>query len=177
MQSSSSTVVTSPVPVVERLVMDHDVGIMVYGPLMFVVWRGETTKHAIEQILRIGTDLLKKHPNGAVVGVVEDSAKLPSSEAREHSAKVNDQLFDLGMVAFAGVLPAQGFVAAWVRGVVTGLTLLSRKRYPFRVFQTTREATDWERTLITTDCKLAGAVTAVEEFRKEYAKLRRSGPN
>lgn len=174
---SSSTVVTGSVPVVEKLVMDHDVGIMVYGPVMFVVWRGETTKHAIEQILRIGTDLLKRHPSGAVIGIVEDSAKLPSSEARELSAKVNDQLFDLGMLAFAGVLPAQGFVAAWVRGVVTGLTLLSRKRYPFRVFQTTREATDWGRTLITTECKLGGAVAAVEEFRREYARLRRAASN
>jgi hypothetical protein len=90
---------------------------------------------------------------------------------------VNDELSALGMVAFAGVLPAQGLIASWVRGVVTGLTLLSRRRYPFRVFQNTREACEWSRALLKADAKLIPAVTAIEDYREEYAMSRITGPN
>lgn len=177
MESTSSAVVGSS-PSSEPVFMDANAGIIVFGRMMVVVWRGETTRHAVEQLQRIGTDLLHRHGSAAVIGIVEETAKLPSSEARALSAQVNDDLAAKGAVAFAGVLPQQGFIAAWVRGVITGLTLLSRKRYPFGVFQTSREACEWcHSQLGSATFNVPSAVAAVEAFRADYAKSWTPGLN
>lgn len=161
----------------ERVMMDAHAAIMVYGPIILVVWRGETTKHAVETIRRVGLDATRRHGKSVAIGIVEDSAKLPGSEGREHSARVNDELAAAGMVAAAGVLPGQGFIAASVRGIVTGLTLLSRKRYPFRVFQYPKDAVEWCHGMLGGSFRLASAVAAVDEFRAEYAKSWAAGLN
>ena len=71
-------------------------------------------------------------------------------------------------------MPLPGFAGAWARGVVTGITLLSRQRYLFQVYRYESEAVRWlgkllvHKSGLSIDIEAGGR--AIEAFRQHYAK-------
>jgi len=159
----------------EQLHMDSNLATMVWGPIAVVVWRGVANTFGNQQVFLAGQHALQSFPRGvAVVGVVEATHKVPDAATRAHSAQINDQLAGVGVVGFAGVLPLPGFAGAWARGVVTGITLLSRQRYLFQVYRYESEAVRWlgkllvHKSGLSIDIEAGGR--AIEAFRQHYAK-------
>jgi hypothetical protein len=78
-------------------------------------------------------------------------------------------------VAFEG----SGFRAAFVRGVVTGLTILARHPFPNRIFAGVPEASSWLRSQMpratssfTTDFEL---IEGISNWRLDYARQLKVG--
>ncbi len=109
--------------------------------VVIVVWRRETTPHAIERLGRALCAL--KDATGHVPGlfmIVEENAPLPSGEARAVSAAVLRKMpLAFSVVTFEGV----GFRAAAVRAVVAGISLLAKVPYPHKSFGCIEDAAIW----------------------------------
>lgn len=151
-----------------RIQMNPDCATMRWGPVCAVIWRGITRPSAIVHVKEMCLDALQEFPSGiVVVGVVEDTAQVPDAEARALSATTNDAIAQAGAKAFAGVIPGNGFVAAWVRSVITGLNLLARKPYPFRVFENPLDFSLWASDILP-DLDPLSAAGAIDQFRREY---------
>ena len=75
-----------------------------------------------------------------MVTIVEQGAPLPSTQARTVTAEI---LRTAPIRLSAMVFEGQGFGAAAVRGVITGIGLLARTPYPHRTFATVTEAVSW----------------------------------
>jgi hypothetical protein len=157
--------------VAKRLYWDCDQATAIFGRFGVVIWRGETTLAAVDRVREMGLELVRQSPPRCIIGVVEETTKIPSADARKQSAKVNDELAEMGVVGYAGVMPRTGFSGAWIRGVITALHLMARKPYPFRVFESSGEACSWLVSMLGDPNINPKTVTAaIELFRKDYAK-------
>lgn len=153
-----------------RLHVDGDHATAIVGQFGLVIWRGETTEDAVGRVYSMGLELIGDGSTPVcIIGIVEGSAKVPNAEARRLSARYNDEMADKGVVGYAGIMPKPGFSGAWIRGVITALHLLARKRYPFHMFGSTCEACEWLKGILgdsTINTKLVAAL--IEQYRDEY---------
>jgi hypothetical protein len=138
------SVVTAPPDIIER---NNDHVLALWSRTVIVVWSHETTVSAVR---RLGEHLLARATAvGQPVGlfmVVEESAPLPSSDARSMSAVVLRK----AKLAFSAVtFEGSGFRAAMVRAVVTGIGMLAKQPYPHQAFARLEDAAAWvaERTM------------------------------
>jgi hypothetical protein len=120
---------------------DDNHSVMASGPFIATLWRKETRA---EDVVKLGSELDKRaRAYGRSIGafmVVEENAPLPSSAARRAMA----ESLTRAAVAFLAVLfEGNGFRAAAVRGVVTGVSLLSPPPYPYKAFGKLEEAAAW----------------------------------
>lgn len=137
-----------------------------------VAWRGVCDAAAVRRV-EVATMMALDYSSGKAValGIVEPTAVPLSEEMRTLTAASNERMYRAGTLGFAGVVAQSGFFGSVVRGIVTGLTLVSRNSYPFRVFDGHRDAIAWLAQLAeknsvplsATDC-----TQAVTEFRNYY---------
>lgn len=157
------------------LYMDKHQATFVWKNVAVVAWRGVCDAPAIRRIEHAAGMALDAAPGCAVIiGVVEPGAITPSEEMRVLSAATNDRLAQRGVAGFAGVFSQSGFVGSVVRGVVTGLTMLSRYSYPFRVFAGHREAVSWLAELLGEKGQRLAVdecAAIVGEFRRHYEEV------
>lgn len=142
-----------------------------WGPVFFVLWKGEVEPRTADRIqvgLRAFAQTLGGH-RAALLTVVEQGAPIPSSEARAALANVLRHGAD-AVLASAVVMEGDGFRASMVRSVATGLALVARQPFPHRVFARTEDAAEW------LDLRLGGQLphasaaeisVALEELRHE----------
>jgi hypothetical protein len=79
----------------------------------------------------------------AVVTVLEDkSGAMPSSPARKEAEAVAKSVRE-AVIVQAQVVEGDGFVAASIRALLTGISLAIRAPYPNKVFRTVDEALPW----------------------------------
>lgn len=124
--------------------LDRHQALFAWKNVGVVIWRGATDAAGVRRIEYMAAEVLSRHPERMVImGIVETTAVPPSEEMRVLSAATNDRLAQRGAIAFAGVFAQSGFFGSLVRGIVTGLTLLARNSYPFKVFSGHREAVAW----------------------------------
>ncbi len=155
--------------------MDQHQALAVWDHLVLVIWRGEVDLAAVQRLERAGVEALKRHPRGVgLMGVVESTAVPPSAEMRKQSAASNDRLARLGMVGIAGVLSQKGFAGSVMRGVITGLTLLSRAEHPFKVFENHSDGAVWLAKRLSERGEHMGAVECgaiVGSYRSQYEQF------
>jgi len=157
--------------IVRPLYVDCNQATAIAGPFGVVLWRGETTPAAVTRVRQMGLATIQQSQCAVgLIGIVENTAKVPDPECRRLSAKVNDELVNSGAVGLAAVIPGSGFSGAWIRGVVTALHLMARHRYPFRALESTTQACGWLAALIgESSLNWQKYADAIEEFRSEYA--------
>lgn len=164
---------TSSVPSSGHILhLDRHQATYVWKKLAVVAWRGACDAAAIRRI-EVATMMALDNSAGKCVtlGIVEPTAVPLSDEMRTLTAASNERMYRAGALGFAGVVAQSGFFGSVVRGIVTGLTLLSRNSYPFRVFDGHRDALAWLAQLAEKDGVHLSAseyTDAVTEFRNYY---------
>jgi len=99
----------------------------------FILWRVQTELAACQHVHRTMYEFGPKHPEGiGLMTIVEASAPMPPAASRnELAATLKGATFiQASAVAFEG----EGFRAASVRAVVTGLTAMAKQPFPHKVF-------------------------------------------
>lgn len=153
------------------LYMDHDHATFVWDRLAIVMWRGQCSEAAVRRVEVAGMDVLRHFGHGVLMGIVEPGAVPPSTEMRKASAVSNDRMAAQGMIGIAGVLTTTGFAGSVIRGVITGLTLLSKSGCPFKVFESHATAVSWLAQMLGKRGEALDAAEctrAVGDFRARY---------
>lgn len=153
--------------------MDKKHATFVWDHLAIVIWRGECDLMAVNRVEKAGMQAVAEHPGGiGLVGILEATAQAPSPAMRRASTESNDRMARAGLVGIAGVLSQTGFAGSIARGVITGMNLLSRAAYPFKVFQDEAPGVAWLATVLAERGERldpVAAARAIAEYRAEYA--------
>ena len=110
------------------------------GPVAVLCWHERPTIAA----LKATQDFFIAHYQGrdmVMLSIVESTSTPPDASERAY-VQANMHRFT-GMRAAASVIEGEGFKAAAIRAVLTGITLALRNPYPMRIFATVAEATPW----------------------------------
>ena len=107
-----------------------------------VIWRHETTMAGVLALRSTFSAFVATNPAVRLLTIVEARAPLPTAQVRQGLA---DFLGQQGahIKRSAVVFEGEGFRAAAVRGVVTGLTMLARPPYPHKIFGKLSDASVW----------------------------------
>jgi len=121
---------------------DEQHGVGVWRNLLIAVWRTETRAPAVDRVSAVLGKLARTHRDVALLQVIEEGATAPDADARR---AISNLLKQHGSVirCSAVVYEGDGFRAATLRAVVTGIALLSRPLYPHVVFASTISAINW----------------------------------
>ena len=120
---------------------DHAIG--AYGNVAIHIWHIHTRKAALRHVEEMSRRA-KAAGDGhfAYFGVIGPSAPMPEADVRAELARhMRDH--SQHVVASANVFEGDGFRAAAVRNVVTGIGLIARQPFPHRVFKTTADSARW----------------------------------
>ena len=139
------------------------------------IWRGNTTMEGLQAIQVGFPGFANRYPSGVgLVTIVEQRAPLPPAPVRNAMAKFladSASAIKCSAVVFEG----EGFSAAAVRGVVTGLTLVARPAYPHKIFATVPQASAWSASSIVQAgeprVNASEIVTAIAELRTKLTTL------
>ncbi len=114
--------------------------------ILFCLWRTVTTRAAVAELSRIAHELVEQSPRGiSMLTVVEADADMPDSTIRDELAKLFKALAK-SVICSGLVFEGQGFKAATVRGITTGINLVARQPFPHKVFGNVPEAASWMAT-------------------------------
>jgi hypothetical protein len=121
---------------------DEEHGVGVWRNLLIAVWRKETRAGAVDSVSAVLAQLARTHRDVALLQVIEEGALAPDADARR---AISNMLKQHGGVirCSAVVYEGDGFRAATLRAVVTGIALLSRPLYPHVVFASSISAINW----------------------------------
>ena len=120
---------------------DHALG--VWHNLAIVVWRCETKPEAVSAMRQEYLSVASRYPGGiGMLTIIEDTATMPPIEARKAIADLFEELGPRVKVS-AAVFEGSGFRAAFVRGVVTGLNMMTSQPFPHRVYGELTAAAEW----------------------------------
>lgn len=138
---AAQSFISSRAAVIREVTDDHI--IMVWERSVCVVWKRATTLAGIEKLSSVYKEQAVRYPDGIyLLTIVEPTAPLPPPEAREALAiflRSGGGRTRLSAVVHEG----NGFRAAAVRSVVTGLAMLVRLPYPHEIFATVDQAARW----------------------------------
>jgi len=136
--------------------------------VLIAVWRTETRAAALDGVSQALGELVAAHPEVALIQVVEAGATAPDAEARRAIAAMLRRYAD-SIRCSAVVFEGDGFQAATLRAVVTGIAILSRPSYPDVVFGSTVAAINW------TARHFPGDITAfTDEARRRIGEFRQA---
>jgi hypothetical protein len=155
---------------VELLHCDPDLALGTSKDIFFCLWRDKTTLPGVEKLRTTFASYARDRDGTALVTTIAAGADLhPTAAARDELAawlrSVGDQL-----VISALVFEGSGFMAATVRSVVTGLTLLARQPFPHKVFGDIDAATLWFEDATKTSAKKYDA-ERVREAARTFRRL------
>jgi hypothetical protein len=125
---------------VESATPDHAIGS--FGSTVFYVWRGVIGFDAMPPLSAATKSASGEGPLSAL-GVVEVSAKVPSSEIRSALSDRLREFGEHGCIASALAIEGRGLRVTTVRNVVVGLALVARQPFAHRVFGSVSEALNW----------------------------------
>jgi hypothetical protein len=121
------------VPVIRVLAATSDYGLATIDSVFMVVWRDKTTAHGVADLRSQCEAFAKSKPAGVLLfTVIHDGATAPDPPERRGIA----EFLKAGgrwIKASAVLMEGNSFRAAFVRGVVTGLTMLARQAFPHKV--------------------------------------------
>lgn len=148
---------------------DPDLTLGASADLFVTIWRRRTTLSGVETLRsRLSEYAYRRSKEIGLLTIVESSAKMPAHGTREPLAQVlssvSDQVLISG-VAFEG----EGFLAASVRSVVVGLTLIARQPFPHRAFKDVEDVSRWfeaERFAIGKHFDARGVERVVAQIRR-----------
>lgn len=134
-----------------------------------IVWRYRTTMEGVRACRRAFERFSGAHAHAAaLLTIVELGAPLPAPEVRQGIANMLASFAPLVKVS-ALVHEGEGFRAAAVRGVVTGLTMLATVPYPHKVFANVEDGARW---MLTDAGFRSASLRSSEELAREVQRMR-----
>jgi hypothetical protein len=132
--------------------------------VVVIVWRAPLTVERTQRVTAYMKAAAAEESRLGVVVVIEPGVPGPPPEVR---AALLGAMRELGpkLVALAYLVTAEGFVGAAVRAVISGLGLMSRDRYPTRVFQGAPEVAAWMAPKLDAGQASAQITAAIEQCR------------
>jgi hypothetical protein len=145
-----------------RMNSDHVVGIT--DGLAVAFWRYHTNAVDVPELAAAARRAQQAcGKRVALIQVVPESAITPDGPARAALAKMLRELD--GVVSSSAIVhEAEGFRAAMIRSIVTGLATLSQPAFPHRVFARVGEAAAWMSTI--------GGVARPERIAQAVSQVR-----
>ncbi len=108
------------------------------------VWRGPATAATCERLHRAVNDVARAHPEGSGgITLIVPGVTVPSDDVRKRIVSLRREASAHGMRGGAILHEGDPLRRSLVRGVVTGLGLLTRDIYPQAVFGEADEAFTW----------------------------------
>lgn len=143
-----------------------------YQDLVLQLWHKQTTLDGVAALrTAIGKVADESKEGLRLLIVVEPGAAMPPREAR---GKIADFMTDYraSIRATALAFEGEGFRAASIRAVVTGLNLLTHHPFPYGVFSTIPEALNWTPMApIAAGTQPMALAKAVRTYRQDRAPL------
>ena len=140
--------------------------------MFLIVWKVRTLASTVD---RMREAVLRKaraaHGKVGILIVVAPDAPMPDAAAREGIAKLFTDLGD-ELAGSALVYEGEGFRAAAVRGVVTGIALLVRRPFPHRIFESASSGAAW----LVGELAKAGITTTADELVRGVERVRNAEP-
>jgi len=133
------------VPVPRVVYDDEGLQIAVWSRVFINRWRTVATQERLVVLGEQQRALVQATDDKriAVVTVLADkSGSMPSGPARKEAEVVAKSVRD-AVIVQAQVVEGDGFVAASIRALITGISLAIRAPYPNKVFKTVEEALPW----------------------------------
>lgn len=120
--------------------VDHDLAVGEAANLLLIVWRDRTTSTGVDECFGFFRQAFSNRGREfALVTIIEPSAKLPESRERKRIAELLTEASDRIQVS-ALVFEGSGFLAAAIRSVVAGITLMAHQSFPHRIFESVHDA-------------------------------------
>lgn len=123
--------------------------------------------------LALRSMLAKRDRPVAVLVILNDAQLAAPDDAFRREVADTWSEFESQMVAHALVNPAAGFAGAAVRGVMTGINLLSRRKFAQRVFSATDDACAWLQSELV---KAGSSDASLDSIRDAVNLTRKSTP-
>jgi hypothetical protein len=116
-----------------------------WGGVFFEVWRSNAQPEHFRVLGKLQLAYATAQPDGkmALVSIVRMTNIAGFDRAARQELEVRSRVLNPRLRASAVVLPASGFAASLVRGVLTGVMMVSRSKVPNKVGATTGEVFDW----------------------------------
>ena len=151
-----------------RLHADADHRLALFGPLLISVWLQETRIAALQAMQEVIENSARDAPGGrlGLFVVVEPHATTPSSAVRDELARMR-RTSSIALTAL--VHEGNGFGAALVRGITTGLNLLEGSKSHTHVFADVTSAARWIETTAPEHGGGRPLAAAVRELRTSLA--------
>lgn len=145
---------------------DHNHAVGHTERVLFTMWRRDTTLDAVRALAPV-TQQLSRLGTGSLT-IVERGASLPSSKARTELASALRA--ERTMLCSALVFEGDGFRAAAVRAITTGIYQLAKPPFPIRVFANVMEAAEWMESF-PLNVKASQVVASVNKLRSALDAL------
>ena len=143
------------------------------GPIFIVNWKGVTSVPVVQSLReRILSFAALMQRRIALFTIIDEAAPLPTSDARLAVTNVLRSCSD-DLCCSAVTMEGDGFRAAAVRSVATGLAFLARQPYPHRVFPQTHGALVWMTTHLGGAAELSTVANMEESIRSMRAEPER----
>jgi hypothetical protein len=119
--------------------------IATWSNVVILIWRKETTGVGVAGLQSVYDNHALQNRSGVfLTTIVEEQAETPTQEIRKALARFLEKGGGRTLLS-AVVHEGSGFRAAFVRSIVTGVSLLAKLPYPHKVFSSVNEATVWFR--------------------------------
>lgn len=111
----------------------RDYSVEVWRNVLIVVWHRQTTKEGVRALRARAVEMTRGSNKGwFLLVVIEPGAKPPDSSTRDALAKVLTELGDQ-ILSAAMVVEGSSLRSSFARGITTGLMVLARHSFPFKV--------------------------------------------
>ena len=114
----------------------------VTGPVIVGVWRQRASQAGVDALLVMGAEMRKRYAHFGVIGIAELHAPMPDGPVRRALGEALRALRPQ-LAASSFLLVGDGFRAATLRSVTTGLSLLFRESLPYHIDASTAGACAW----------------------------------
>ncbi len=137
-----------------------------------VIWAGTPTLKAAEAAARVIRRNVRLKPRrSAYFAMLRHGLDLPDAGFRQVFIQLGQDLRD-ELECIAVIIEGNGFVASALRGVVTGIGIAARLRYPLRCFASVEDAGEWVRTRL---YRSGGSLGSPAELKVAFGLLAGAG--
>jgi len=123
---------------------DGDHLVFTYQRLFSMIWQHQTAPTAVNRAFQYVRDFAESQSprRFCLLTVIESSATMPSSPARARLAMLMREC-SAHVIRSAVGFEGSGFRGAAIRGVATGIAVVSKHQFPHRIFADVEAATEW----------------------------------